>query len=51
MTPRQTIVMVTCWVAGTGLVAGLAAVPAGIVVHRYVLPVMAHAADTNVPAS
>jgi putative ABC transport system permease protein len=51
MTPLQTIVMVTCWVAGTGLAAGLVAVPAGIAVHRYVLPVMAHAAATNVPAS
>jgi putative ABC transport system permease protein len=51
MTPRQTVVMVCCWVAGTGLAAGLAAVPAGIAVHRYVLPVMAHAANTNVPAS
>jgi putative ABC transport system permease protein len=51
MTPRQTIVMVICWVAGTGLAAGLVAVPAGMAVHRYVLPVMAHAAATNVPAS
>jgi putative ABC transport system permease protein len=51
MTPRQTIAMVICWVAGTGLVAGLVAVPAGMAVHRYVLPVMAHAAATNVPAS
>jgi putative ABC transport system permease protein len=51
MTPRQTIVMVVCWVAGTGLAAGLVAVPAGMAVHRYVLPVMAHAAATNVPAS
>ncbi len=51
MTPRQTIAMVICWVAGTGLVAGVVAVPAGMVVHRYVLPVMAHAAATNVPAS
>jgi putative ABC transport system permease protein len=51
MTPRQTVVMVCCWVAGLGLAAGLAAVPAGIAVHRYVLPVMAHAANTNVPAS
>jgi len=51
MTPRQTVVMVTCWVAGTGLAAGLAAVPAGIAVHRYVLPVMAHAANTDLPAS
>jgi putative ABC transport system permease protein len=51
MTPRQTIAMVVCWVAGTGLVAGLLAVPAGIALHRYVLPVMAHAAETGIPAS
>jgi putative ABC transport system permease protein len=51
MTPRQTIAMVMCWVAGTGLVAGLVAVPIGMAVHHYVLPVMAHAAATNVPAS
>jgi putative ABC transport system permease protein len=51
MTPRQIIVVVTCWVAGTGLAAGVIAVPAGMVVHRYVLPIMAHAAATNVPAS
>jgi putative ABC transport system permease protein len=51
MTPRQTITMVICWVAGTGLVAGLVAVPAGMAIHRYVLPVMAHAGATNVPAS
>jgi putative ABC transport system permease protein len=51
MTPRQTIAMVICWVAGTGLLAGLVAVPAGMAVHRYVLPVMAHAAATNIPAS
>lgn len=51
MTPRQTIVMVICWVAGPGLAAGLVAVPAGMAVHRYVLPVMAHAGNTNVPAS
>jgi putative ABC transport system permease protein len=51
MTPRQTIAMVVCWVAGTGLVAGLLAVPAGMAVHRYVLPVMAHAAGTGIPAS
>jgi hypothetical protein len=31
------------------LVAGLLAVPAGVAVHRYVLPVMAHAAGTGVP--
>ena len=51
MTPRQTIAMVVCWVAGTGLVAGLLAVPAGIALHRYVLPAMAAAAGTGVPAS
>jgi hypothetical protein len=51
MTPRQTIAMVVCCVAGTGLVAGLLAVPAGMAVHRYVLPVMAHAAGTGIPAS
>jgi putative ABC transport system permease protein len=49
MTPRQVIVMVVCWVAGTGLVAGLLAVPAGVALHRYVLPVMAHAAGTGIP--
>ena len=51
MTPRQIIVTVVCWVAGTGLAAGLLAVPAGIALHRYVLPVMARSAGTNVPAS
>ena len=51
MTPRQTMVMVVCSVAGIGLVAGLIAIPAGIVLHHYVLPVMGHAAQTAVPAS
>jgi putative ABC transport system permease protein len=51
MTPRQTITMVVCWVAGTGLVAGLLAVPAGVEVHRYVLPIMASAASLAVPPS
>jgi putative ABC transport system permease protein len=51
MTPRQTIAMVVCSVAGIGLVAGLIAIPAGIAVHNYVLPVMAHAAQTGVPPS
>jgi putative ABC transport system permease protein len=49
MTPRQTIATVVCWVAGTGLVAGLIAVPAGILLHRVVLPAMANAADVGVP--
>ena len=51
MTPRQTIAMVICWGVGTGLAAGLVAVPAGIALHHDVLPIMAHAAATNIPAS
>jgi putative ABC transport system permease protein len=51
MTPRQTIAMVVCSVAGVGLVAGLIAIPVGIAVHHYVLPVMGHAAQTDVPPS
>jgi putative ABC transport system permease protein len=49
MTPRQTIAMVVCWVAGIGFVAGLIAVPAGMFLHRIVLPAMATAADVGVP--
>jgi putative ABC transport system permease protein len=51
MTPRQTIAMVVCSVAGIGLVAGLVAIPAGIALHRYVLPIMGHAAQTGLPPS
>jgi putative ABC transport system permease protein len=51
MTPRQAITMVVCWVAGVGLVAGLIAVPVGITLHHHVLPVMAAAANTGIPAS
>ena len=51
MTPRQTIAMVVCWVVGTGLLAGVIAVPAGITLHRLVLPAMAAAADVGLPAS
>jgi putative ABC transport system permease protein len=51
MTPRQTVAMVLCSVAGTGLLAGVLAVPAGILVHRHVIPAMAGAAGLGVPAS
>jgi putative ABC transport system permease protein len=51
MTPGQTIAMVVCSVAGIGLVAGLIAIPAGIALHQYVLPVMGHAAQTGLPAA
>jgi len=51
MTPRQTIAMVVCSVVGIGLVAGLIGIPAGIAVHHFVLPAMAHAAQTDAPPS
>jgi putative ABC transport system permease protein len=51
MTPRQTIAMAICWVAGIGVVASALAVPLGIAVHNYVLPAMAHAVDLGLPAS
>jgi putative ABC transport system permease protein len=51
MTPRQTIAMVVCWVAGVGLLAGVIAVPAGITLHHYVLPAMAAAANVALPPS
>lgn len=49
MTPGQTIAMVVCWVAGIGFLAGVIAVPAGILLHRIVLPAMATAADVGLP--
>jgi putative ABC transport system permease protein len=51
MTPRQIVAMVICWVAGTGLVAGLIALPAGIALQHVVLPVMASSANLGLPAS
>jgi len=51
MTPRQTIAMVVCSVAGIGLAAGLIAIPVGVALHHYVVPVMGHAAQTDLPAS
>ncbi len=49
MTPRQTVAMVVSTVAGIGLAAGLIAIPAGVILHRYVLPVMGNAAQTGLP--
>lgn len=51
MTPRQTIAMMLCWVAGTGLVAGVIAVPAGVALQRHLVPVVASAVGTGLPAS
>jgi putative ABC transport system permease protein len=51
MTPRQAIAMVTCWVAGTGLAAGVIAVAAGITLHRYLITLVASFRGNGVPAS
>jgi putative ABC transport system permease protein len=51
MTPRQTLAMILCSVAVVGLVAGIIAVPAGMYLHDDVVPTMAHAANSGVPAS
>ncbi len=51
MDPGQTLVMVVSTVALTGLVAGLAAVPAGIGLQRYLVSAMAAAAGTRLPPS
>ncbi len=51
MTPRQAIAMVVCSVTLIGLAAGIVAVPLGVLVHNGVVPVMGHAANTDLPAS
>jgi putative ABC transport system permease protein len=51
MTPRQTLAMVVSSAAGIGVIAGLIAIPAGVALHRYLVPVMGHAGGTNVPGS
>lgn len=51
MTPRQTLTMVICSVGITGLLAGIVAVPAGILLHHGVLPAMASAANSGIPQS
>jgi putative ABC transport system permease protein len=51
MTPRQAIVMAACWVVVPGLAGGVLAVPAGIALHRFVVPVMLAASGNGVPTS
>jgi putative ABC transport system permease protein len=51
MSPRQTIAMVVCWVAGIGLLAGLIAIPLGIALQHALVPVMASQAGSALPAS
>jgi putative ABC transport system permease protein len=49
MSPRQTVAMVLTSVGAIGLIAGLVGVPAGILLHNWVLPRMGHAAGTRIP--
>jgi putative ABC transport system permease protein len=51
MSPRQTVAMVLTSVTGTGLAAAAVGVPAGVALHRWVLPVMGRAAGTAIPAA
>jgi putative ABC transport system permease protein len=51
MTPRQTLAMIVCSVAFTGLIAGIVAIPAGVYLHHSVVPVMARAANSGYPPS
>jgi len=51
MTPRQVRAMVVASMVGLGVVAGVIAVPLGVYLHARVVPVMANAADTDLPAS
>jgi putative ABC transport system permease protein len=51
MTPRQTIAMVLCWVAGPAVVAAAIAVPVGMVLRTATVDAMARAAYTALPVS
>ncbi|MET8026565.1 ABC transporter permease [Streptomyces avermitilis] len=51
MSPRQTVSLVLASVAGIGVLGGLIGVPLGFALHDFVLPVMGHAAGTNLPPS
>jgi len=50
MTPRQTTAMVLSSIVSVGIVAGALGVPAGIALHHYVIPIMGHAAGTDLPS-
>jgi putative ABC transport system permease protein len=49
MTPGQTRGMVVTSMVGLGLVAGVLAVPVGVAVHNWILPVMGDAAGIGLP--
>ena len=49
MTPRQTLTAVLSSVALIGLAGGLLGMPAGVVLHRFLLPAMGHGAGVELP--
>jgi len=51
MTPRQVRATVVASMVGLGVVGGVIAVPLGVFIHARILPVMANAANTDLPAS
>jgi len=51
MTPRQVRAMVVASMAGLGVVGGAIAVPLGVFVHGWIMPVVGNAANTSLPAS
>jgi putative ABC transport system permease protein len=51
MTPRQVTAMMITFAAALGVVGSLIGVPAGIIVHRVVVPLMVHAIGAVLPGS
>ena len=51
MRPGQVVMMVTCWVAGPAVIAGVIAAPAAVLLNSATLHAMAATAHTGVPAS
>jgi putative ABC transport system permease protein len=51
MTPRQVRAMVVASMVGLGVVGGAIALPLGVFLHARIVPVMADAANTDLPAS
>jgi putative ABC transport system permease protein len=51
MTPRQVRAMVVASMAGLGVAGGAIAVPLGVFVHGWIMPVVGNAAGTSLPAS
>ncbi|WP_435852445.1 ABC transporter permease [Streptomyces sparsogenes] len=51
MTPRQTVTMVLASVVVVGLAGGALGVPAGLALHKAILPAMGHSAGLTLPTS